>query len=227
MNQIAVLCAQKKSVYSQLSGLYENDQLSSQSIEVVLYDKKRDARTFRGGCPVIAHPPCRLWSKLAHFSTVPAGDRGAEMDLGRFCAQAVIDNGGILEHPFSSRLFKDMGLPLGGERNELGFTLEIPQRMFGHSMIKNTWLFFSKIQYESLEAFLPVLHEKPLRSMENLSTKQREATPYLLAFWLVKQALKVSADFSPVMQPVKQPVYRLKNRQSCQVVFDFQKVGVE
>lgn len=141
--------------------------------------------------PVIAHPPCRLWGKLKQFVEIQPLLRKEERELGRFCVRAVIKEGGILEQPFDSELFYDMKLPLGGAINSLGFTLEMPQRMFGHYMIKNTWFFFSKIEYEDLEPLLPALHGKPLKSIQRLSHKQRDATPYRLAKWLIKQVGKV------------------------------------
>lgn len=46
---VAVLFARADSIYKGLPG-------------VDVYDADRDARTFPGGCPVVAHPPCRAWA---------------------------------------------------------------------------------------------------------------------------------------------------------------------
>ena len=46
MTQVAVLFARADSIYKTLPGCD-------------VYDIKRDARTWPGGCPVVAHPPCR------------------------------------------------------------------------------------------------------------------------------------------------------------------------
>jgi len=48
---VAVLCVSALSIYKGLPG-------------VECYDPKRDVRTFAGGMPVVAHPPCRSWSAL-------------------------------------------------------------------------------------------------------------------------------------------------------------------
>lgn len=177
MGKIAVLCVQYGSVYTRLDW-------SSERLE--LFDKCRNAFSFTGDYPVIAHPPCRLWGKLKGLAN--PDDPFLEKELGRFCVRKVIENGGVLEHPFDSGLFKEMGLPLGGTENELGFTLEMPQRWFGHSMIKNTWLFFSRIELASLPELRPVIPGSPRKAIELLSKKQREATPVLLAEWLVRAA---------------------------------------
>lgn len=186
--KIAVLCAQHKSIYNQLSGRMVIEQM----VNIEIYDKKRNAINYQGGMAVIAHPPCRLWGNLSHTVKLQPIQLSNEKDLGRFCAKAVIENGGILEQPFESDLFYDMGLPPGGMANHLGFTLEIPQRIFGHEMIKNTWLFFSKINYEDVEPIVPVIHCKPLKPIYNLSHKQRNKTPVLMAEWLIRNVSKVN-----------------------------------
>lgn len=52
---VAVLFARQDSTYKALSG-------------VDVYDIDRDARTFQGGMPVVAHPPCRAWGRLRAFA---------------------------------------------------------------------------------------------------------------------------------------------------------------
>jgi len=193
IKKIAILCAQRKSVYNHFTRLMINSHL----IDIEIYDKKRDANSFTGGMAVIAHPPCRLWGKLLPFVKIEPLLRIKEKELGRFCVNAVIENGGILEQPFDSKLFYEMKLPHGGMANSLGFTLEIPQRMFGHYMIKNTWLFFSKIEHSEIEPIQPVIHGKPLKSIQRLSHRQRESTPYSLAEWLIKNVSKVK---QPLLQ---------------------------
>lgn len=187
VKKIAVLCAQRKSIYNHFAGRMANSHV----IDIEIYDVKRNAFTFPGGMAVIAHPPCRLWGNLSHTVRGQPIARDKEKELGRFCVRAVISNGGILEQPFESRLFEDMGLPPGGMANNFGYTIELPQRMFGHEMIKNTWLFFSKIDYEDIEPIMPAIHGKPLKQIYNLSHKQRNRTPALMAEWLIKNVSKV------------------------------------
>ena len=39
------------------------------------WDEKRDARNYKGTDPIIAHPPCRLWGKLAHMAKAPEEEK--------------------------------------------------------------------------------------------------------------------------------------------------------
>ena len=228
---VAVLCAQKKGVYSHSSGVVDQfpggvsqhgrhssqlidrigqmDQVNSQSagdssqlslelsqsagigsqiVEVDLWDKRRNAFKFVGGFPVVAHPPCRLWGSLKGLPKLDVEAAAREKDLGRHCVRMVIKNGGVLEHPASSDLFADMGLPAGGYANEKGFTLELTQRVFGHPMMKPTWFFFAGISYDQILPVRPALHFSPLKQIHHLSAAQREATPPELAKWLLYHA---------------------------------------
>src|SRR5665647_1354219 len=97
LRPIAALCVSGRSIYKHLPG-------------VTAYDTKAGAATFPKDSPVIAHPPCRLWSKfLRHQAKSP--DLIAEMELGRWCARTVLTCGGVLEQPAGSHLFSEMWLP--------------------------------------------------------------------------------------------------------------------
>jgi hypothetical protein len=87
MTGIAVLFARKDSIYKSFP-------------DCDVYDIERDALTWPGGMPCIAHPPCRLWGKLRHFSTAPQSEKA----LGHWAIKQVRQWGGIAEHPASSGL---------------------------------------------------------------------------------------------------------------------------
>jgi len=126
MSQIAVLFARNDSRYKEMALIYD------------VYDIDRDARTFCKKLPVIAHPPCRAWGQLSHM----ANPRPDEKQLAFFALAQVRLNGGVLEHPAGSRLWKEANLPLGDEVDEFGgFTIEIDQWDFGHVAHKNTKLY--------------------------------------------------------------------------------------
>ncbi len=166
---IAVLFARDDSRYKELDG-YD------------VYDINRDARNYCKNYPVIAHPPCRAWGQLSHM----ANPRPDEKQLAYFALAQVRLNGGVLEHPTGSRLWKEAHLPLSDEFYDDfgGFTLEIDQFDFGHVAHKKTKLYICGIKYKDL----PVLPEKNINKTDRsicgnvAGTKrctqyQREYTP--------------------------------------------------
>lgn len=99
----------------------------------------RDARTFKGGTSVVAHPPCRSWGILKAFAKPAPGERW----LAVWSVHQVRRNGGVLEHPQASTLWQKMRLPLPYEEPDQwgGWTMEIDQFHFGHKARKRTWLY--------------------------------------------------------------------------------------
>lgn len=181
---VAVLFARRDSIYKQLPARLD------------VYDEDRDARTFAGGCPVVAHPPCRAWGRLRHFAR-PAMH---EKDLAFFAVDQVRRCGGVLEHPEASSLWPVAGLPRPGERDEFGgFTLPIHQFWWGHRARKSTWLYIVGVGPSDIPAFPLVLGQAPCvvdtvkRAGDPgrrplLKDAEREATPIDLAVWLVDLA---------------------------------------
>lgn len=125
MQTVAVLFARRDSVYKSLPGCD-------------VFDVDRDALTWLGGAPVVAHPPCRLWGRLRTFSTAPA----KEKELARWAVGQVRRWGGVLEHPAHSTLWPDCYLPLPGQWDAFaGWTLPVEQFHWGHKAAKATWLY--------------------------------------------------------------------------------------
>ena len=69
---VAILFAREDSVYKTLP-------------ECEVYDMDRDARTYDGPWPVVAHPPCRAWGRLRTF----ANPRPDERNLARLAVTLV------------------------------------------------------------------------------------------------------------------------------------------
>jgi hypothetical protein len=170
---VAALCVQVRSEYHTLPG-------------VECYDVHRDVRTFHGGKPVVAHPPCREWSAFcSHQAKAPPGEK----ELGLLCAGRLRECGGVLEHPAHSRLFAASGLPQPGETKDGLWTVEVLQAWWGDSRSKRTWLCFSGIAKRAV-SFPFRLHDNTgdRRRWQLLGSGSRSKTPLAMAVWLVDVA---------------------------------------
>jgi hypothetical protein len=161
------------------------------------YDAARNALAWSGGSPVVAHPPCRLWGRLRHFSTAP--------DFERFMAIWAVAQvrrwGGVLEHPAASSLWPRCALPRpGAGRDECGgWTLPVDQIWWGHRARKPTWLYICGIAPRDIPA-MPYSMAEPRAviardrrggrniDLPHVSHREREATPPDFASWLVDLA---------------------------------------
>jgi hypothetical protein len=118
------------------------------------WDEARDARTYDGPGPVVAHPPCRLWVNLAAVNwerygrQLPAWYAGGD-DGGCFSAalEAVNRCGGVLEHPADTHAWVRHGLCpptcIGWQPCLDGsWVCEVWQSAYGHRARKRTWLLY-------------------------------------------------------------------------------------
>jgi len=153
------------------------------------YDISRDVRSFAGGMPVVAHPPCRAWSAYTAHQAKPLP---GEKELGLLCAEWLRREGGVLEHPAHSRLFDAARLPMPGQRIGDLYTMLVWQAWWGYPMRKATWLCFSCVDVKKLDIpYLP--HdsrsgEGDRRRQQLMSKHQRAATVPEFAAWLVGAA---------------------------------------
>lgn len=177
---IAVLFARSDSVYKTLP-------------DTDVFDIERDARSWTGGCSVVAHPPCRAWGRLRHFAKPRKGERL----LATWGIRQVRKFGGVLEHPVGSLLWKKAGLPAPGERDKYGgWTLPIHQQAFGHKAEKATLLYIVGCEPGDIplmpfvmgEATHVVQSRKRTDYRPHISKAEREHTPIDLAIWLVELA---------------------------------------
>ena len=114
------------------------------------WDKERDARTYEGPYPVVAHPPCQRWGRLGYVNYVRWGGEHNRPgnDGGCFDAALAAVNkwGGVLEHPAASMAWPQFGLlkptGYGWNKSGNGWVCEVWQSAYGHRAAKATWLFY-------------------------------------------------------------------------------------
>ena len=127
------------------------------------YDEARDARTYAGPWPVVAHPPCQRWGKLWAGSPLwikRTGERKTKGDdQGCFkCALSDVRRwGGVLEHPWGSHAWAHFGLNKpsrkGGwiKADEYGWTCCVEQGRYGHYARKPTLLYAVNCELPELD----------------------------------------------------------------------------
>jgi hypothetical protein len=133
---IAALYVQRDGVYAGIDG-------------VELWDEARDARTYAGPWPVVAHPPCQRWGRFWHGSPRKPHQYAKGDDAGCFAAAlaSVRHWGGVLEHPAHSHAWLAHGLPWpsasGGWQADLsgGWCCHVEQGWYGHPSRKGSWLY--------------------------------------------------------------------------------------
>lgn len=144
MRTIAVLFADKNGNYANLPG-------------VDVWDESRDARNYPGTYPVVAHPPCSRWCRLAGLVEKRWGHKKGD-DGGCFISalESVRKWGGVLEHPAYSAAWHTYGLPepirTGGWLRTFcgGLVAHICQGKYGHAAKKATWLYAYGVNPPSL-----------------------------------------------------------------------------
>ena len=178
MRRVAVLCARNGSIYHEISG-------------ADVFCKKRGAASYVGSCPVVCHPPCRLWGRLRQFAETAGtvNERSAEKFLGVWCADQVRYYGGVLEHPSYSTLWDVCGLPRPGEKSPEGVTISSPQYWFGHRARKSTWLFVARMRLDEIPTIPYRLEAPDMKEVCRMGRGKREHTPPDLAKWLVDLAV--------------------------------------
>lgn len=147
MSQIAALYVETNGCYFGLPG-------------VDAWDEARDARTYAGPHPVVAHPPCQRWGRFWHGSTRKPHQFKLGDDGGCFKAAlaAVRLWGGVLEHPADSHAWDWFGLyrpvrHLGWTPADAygGWTCYVEQGHYGHMSRKPTWLYANGVALPRLD----------------------------------------------------------------------------
>ena len=212
MQQIAALFVRSDSIY-----------WDRNSIEA--YDVTRNALTYTGNSPILAHPPCARWGRFwwADGSITPGMDNG----LFEFSLAQLRRVGGVIEHPAASHAFKmhDLGNPQRGfwKRNLWGdWVTEVDQSQYGHRAQKSTWLvarsdFLPDLRWEEKKTDVYLsqpgrcsrlkprktcccrrcseLFGTPQKTFERMSKKEQELTPEPFADLLIQIAESGTPSF--------------------------------
>lgn len=193
MRKVAALFVDEKGIYPEIRG-------------VDVYGKSRDARNYSDSLPVVAHPPCNLWTNFAFVNYARWGGAHNKPgnDLG--CFMSALANvrrcGGVLEHPASSHAWRKYKLMrpecVGWQRvcdNE--YVCEIWQSAYGCLARKKTWLLYVGCRRPFALRWLrePGTHQIGFhdqrgksRNLPTISGRAASATPPDLARALVKLA---------------------------------------
>lgn len=158
------------------------------------WDEKRDARLYAGPYPVVAHPPCQLWTRFAYVNFKRWGGEHNRPgnDGGCFASalEAVRKYGGVLEHPAFSDAWKTYGLPrppaVGwGRRGAEEYVCEVWQSAYEHPARKRTWLYYCgappiDLDWRRVEGTHQIgFHDQrgKARNKPTISGKKASATP--------------------------------------------------
>lgn len=161
------------------------------------YDEARDAQTYADTMPVIAHPPCRTWSRLRAFSKAPE----TEHHLAIHALGVVRSNGGILEHPASSRIWQLPTMPGPGKLDEYGgWLFTIDQGAFDHPAQKRTTFYIVGAKPTEIPPF--GVWSQHTRTVQSQHSSDRLKTPPAMAQWLVELVNIIA--FNRNHQPTKE-----------------------
>jgi hypothetical protein len=142
--------------------------------DVDAWDRERDATTYAGPWPVVAHPACGPWGRLRHLYQ---GSEGGP-ELGCIAVRQVRRWGGVLEHPRDSRLWDACELPRPGEPADAfgGVTIAVNQCDWGHKTRKPSWLYLVRVDAE-IAAWRPPPREPTHWMCGSRTTSTRKGSP--------------------------------------------------
>lgn len=179
------------------------------------WDEQRDARKYSGPYPIVAHPPCHLWTRFAHVNFKRWGGEHNKPgnDGGCFASALALlrKYGGVIEHPAFSDAWKAFGLPrpVQGKWTESGgmWVCEVWQSAYGHKARKRTWLLYRgnsqpfEMRWERLEGTHQIgFHDQrgKAKNKPTVSGKAASATPVEFRDELISLAI-MSSGFNTIL----------------------------
>lgn len=175
------------------------------------WDEKRDARTYAGRGPVVAHPPCQLWTNMSavNFKRYPKEENrpGNDGGLFSFALGQLRRCGGVLEHPAGSKAWDRYELlkpkrgagwqSYEGCGGAMIWVCQVSQCAYGHRARKRTWLLYYSPEgvppFELDWSEPPYTHQighdsKMKRPRPSLRKREASATPERFAAVLIELA---------------------------------------
>lgn len=172
------------------------------------WDEARDARTYAGPGPVVAHPPCHLWVNMAAVNWKRYGlqrpawyPEGTDGGCFASALASVRKYGGVLEHPAGSHAWEARGLNrpdtargrwLSDMNARDEWTCEVWQSAYGHAARKRTWLLYvgQRPPFDLDWTRQPGTHQVGWfdRNKPTLSKRAASATPRAFAEQLINLA---------------------------------------
>jgi hypothetical protein len=131
-------------LFVQSNGCYVNEDF------IDAWPEERDARKYNLNLPVIAHPPCQRWGKMAKVNYARWGGDHNRLGNDDGCFKSALDSvnrcGGVLEHPAQTYAWQEYGLvkPIKNKwtKSGDGWVCEVWQSAYGHRANKATWLYY-------------------------------------------------------------------------------------
>jgi hypothetical protein len=160
---IAILCADENSNYFKIP--YDLD----------IYTLSRSSLDYKGDGKVICHPPCAQFSRMKAFSK----KNESHLELAKFCIDMVNKNGGIIEQPMGSSMFKLFGLDYKN-------VFSVNQSWWGFRCTKKTILYFHNVK----PLQMPITFDVPPYKVSELHSSMRSRMTKSFCEYLVKCCLK-------------------------------------
>lgn len=181
MSDVNVLYCDPRGIYS---SLLDKD---------LLWDEKRDARSYNRNDCIVAHPPCQRWSKIGKQRCPEKHTQ----DEGCFLSAllCLLRVGGVLEHPEGSAAFRFFAIPApvrgaGWRRiTDSLWVCSVAQFNYGHDAYKWTWLIYCSpegIEPYPIDFSIPTIPAR--KEVCLMSRRQRIQTPILFARELLSLA---------------------------------------
>lgn len=135
----------------ELAAIFVQPEGSYYGIDFIdMWPEERDARLYNLDLPVIAHPPCQRWGKMAKVNYARWGGEHNKLGNDGGCFKSALNSvnrcGGVLEHPAQTYAWAEYGLdkPVKSiwTRSGVGWVCEVWQSAYGHRANKATWLYF-------------------------------------------------------------------------------------